>query len=305
MRTDSILLVGIATFLALGGIAEAQVYRWVDAKGTVHYTQTQPPPDAVETPRDLAALVDQVLDRSGAKRAIAQIPRHVQAGIRERNAQLSPATLATLSDIMTQAFSAETLYTRVREAFIKQGDPRRLELMLGFLQSPLAKQMIELELDATSPEGLAEIKQFAERLKTSPPPPARLALVRKLDAASGATDLSIEVAIAVFRSMAKVIDAASPPDKRLKPGELEVIIAKMRAAMYDSARVAMSIQLLFTYRSVPDKELSDYVQFYESDPGKWFVQVSRKGFLDAISAAATSGAEEMTRIFPQKTQARP
>ena len=61
--------------------------------------------------------------------------------------------------------------------------------------------------------------------------------------------------------------------------------------------------MLFTYRAVPDKELSDYVQFYESDPGKWFVQVFRKGFLDAISAAATRGAEEMTRAFTQKTQA--
>jgi len=293
----------IATFLALGGIAEAQAYRWVDANGTVHYTQIQPPPNAVETPRDLAELVDRVLDRSGAKWSIAQIPAQVQASILQRNVRLSPATLATLSDIMTRAFSAETLYARVRDAFVVQGDPRRLELIFEFLQSPLAKRMTGLELDATSPEGLAEMTQFAERLKTSRPPPVRLALMGKLDAASGATDLSVEVAIAVFRSMANVIDAASPPDQRLKRGELEVIVAKTRAALYDSARMAVSIRLLFTYRAVPDKELSDYVQFYESDPGKWFVQVFRKGFLDAISAAATRGAEEMTRAFTQKTQA--
>jgi tetratricopeptide (TPR) repeat protein len=80
MRSTFVALAGIASLLGLAGAAGAQAYRWVDERGGIHYTQTPPPPAALPPATSLGALVDEVLDATGARRAIAQIPGQVQAG---------------------------------------------------------------------------------------------------------------------------------------------------------------------------------------------------------------------------------
>lgn len=304
-----VLLLGMVAFLSLGGVAEAQVYRWLDEQGNVHYTQTPPPPAPVVTPNDLPLLVDEVLDVSGARRAILQIPAGVQAGFQvgvgPARSRIDPEAMARLSDILMRAFAADTFYARVRDTFVKQADRERLAAVLELVNSPLARQMTELELAVGTPDQRAELMAFVERFKASRPPEARLALIRRLDAATGATEVTIDVALVVIRSMARVIDASMPADKRLKPGELEAIIARTKASMYDAARLSSSIQLLFAYRSVSDKDLADYVALHETDAGRWFARVLHQSFIAAISVATASAAEEMTRAFPQTTQARP
>ncbi len=214
MRSTFVALVGIASVLGLAGAAGAQAYRWVDERGGIHYTQTPPPPVALPPATSLGALVDEVLDATGARRTIAQIPGQVQAGfqasLRQQKAKVSQDQLTRLTDIMTRAFAADALYVRVRNTFVTAGNAPRLQAVLEFSRSPLARQMTDLERAAVSPEGLAQLQAFAERLKTSRPSPERLDLIRRLDAATGATDLNVDVALATIQSMAKVVDAEAP-----------------------------------------------------------------------------------------------
>lgn len=299
----SIVALGVAGILAFGGIAAAQPYRWVDARGTVHFTQTPPPATDEAPPRDAGALVDEVLELSGARRALAQIPGQVQAQIQQRKGQLPETDLARLGDIMTRSFSPDALHAGLRESLSKQADPDRLSLVVRFLRSPLARRMTQLELDATAPGSPAEMKKFAERTQASGPPQARLELIQRLDAATGSTEVAVDAAVAVIRAIGKALNAASPQDRRLTARELDGMIEKTKAAMSDSLRAAATLQLLFAYRSAADRELGDYVQFWESDPGRWFLRAFRKGLLEAISAAATSAAAEITRALPRDTAA--
>src|SRR5438309_582833 len=71
-------------------------YRWVDEHGAVHYTQSPPPRLAVPppapaapTPRN-AAAVDEVLELSGLKMQLAQLPQHVLAQAPQLPLDLSP-----------------------------------------------------------------------------------------------------------------------------------------------------------------------------------------------------------------------
>ena len=50
MRAYSIVAATLAAAIACG-VATAQTYRWVDAQGRVHYTQTPPPPGAKDVQR--------------------------------------------------------------------------------------------------------------------------------------------------------------------------------------------------------------------------------------------------------------
>ncbi|MBI3030031.1 MAG: DUF4124 domain-containing protein, partial [Candidatus Rokubacteria bacterium] len=138
MKFGSLLAGAVAVLVSLGGVADAQ-YRWVDAEGRVHYSNTRPtapaPPEAPEPARAPAAepsarvpegapgpiepkaLIEEVLELSGAKTQILQIPAVVRSQLSERHGQardrMRPADYARLSQIIAESYHAETLYKAV------------------------------------------------------------------------------------------------------------------------------------------------------------------------------------------------
>ena len=57
---------------------------------------------------------------------------------------------------------------------------------------------------------------------------------------------------------------------------------------------------LYTFRSLTDEELAEYVAFSETDAGRWFVGTQRKGLLDAMRTAMDTAARQMAAAFPTK-----
>jgi hypothetical protein len=310
MRRHALALIGLAVVLAFAGPAAAQPYRWVDSQGSVHYSQTPPQPSDLGPPQqaspgDLGALVDEVLELSGVRRAIADIPDGIQAQLqRERAPQLPPAAWDKLGEIMLRAFSPEAMYGRLRNSFVRQADAERLAAMLALLRSPLCREMNALELSANSPEGRAGLSAFAADLLIAKPPEARVTLIRRLEAAAGSSELQADVAIAVIRSMAEVFEAVAPSSARHDASQVEDMLRKIRVTIVDTARVTTAVQGLYVYRSVPDATLDEYVRLHEADPGRWFSGLLRRAFVESVSAAATGAAQEMIKTLPRGPERR-
>src|SRR5881397_1150779 len=69
-------LVGLVA-LAMGSLAEAKTYRWVNDQGIVTYSDQPPQVRPVEGERE--ALITEALDISGTKKALETIPAHIRA----------------------------------------------------------------------------------------------------------------------------------------------------------------------------------------------------------------------------------
>ena len=48
------------------------------------------------------------------------------------------------------------------------------------------------------------------------------------------------------------------------------------------------------------RELASYVEFGESDAGRWFTSTQRKGLIEAMRAAMDSAARQMATAFPPR-----
>ncbi|MFQ5932222.1 MAG: DUF4124 domain-containing protein [Nitrospiraceae bacterium] len=302
-----VLWVTVAGLLALTCVAEAQVKKWVDKRGTAHYSNVRPPTrvpsqtrKSTRTSVDPKALIEELLEISGARAHMAQIAAAAQAQGASRKREMTPEDYRQLSQVIAESYRTGLLYETVAEKFRVRFDERRFVTVVRKLRTPLFRKITQLEVQASTPDAARRVQQFSAKLTRQPPAESRLALVRSVDAAAGVSALNLEVMVDTVRGITLALERALPPDKRLPPGQLNWILSGMLAQARTGVRDQTAAHLLYAYQSLTDEELKEYLRFLESDHGRWFVRVSR----EALSAAMRVAAERTGRGMIDMLQTR-
>lgn len=269
--------------------------------GALVLMSTWVPSHAQGTKADPNPLVEEVLELSGARRQIAQIPAVVQAGAAQQKTGLKPEDEAKINRIIAESYQVDALYQTVRAHLQQHFDRQRFGVLLQWLRSPLARKISGLEVRASTPQAVQEMQQFATQLHRNPPGRERLTLLRKLDETTGMTEFNIEMIVSSFRELAKAIDPMLPPEKRLKKGELEHLTNDMRAQVAIPVKNEVMLTLLYTYHPLTESELRAYLAFLESATGKWFSRVASDALLTAMRGAAARVGREVGKTFSSET----
>ena len=289
-------LLGLSV-LTYGWTVEAKTYRWVNEQGVVTYSDQPPLLRPAEGERD--ALIAEALELSGTKKALASVPAHIKLQLDPRQTTLKPPDKARATKILADAFRPVVLYGAVRDAFRSSYDPQRMGVVMAQLRSPLFKKIAALELAAGEPSAKADLEVFAQTLARDVPTPARVDLVQRQEAVVRSAALQMDMSVIAFKAVLRALEPAVPAEKRLTAREVEFAEQTLRAQQDALTRGAL-VRALYTYRTLSDQELATYVEFSESDAGRWFVAAQRKGLLDAMRIAMDAAARQMTAAFPAK-----
>jgi len=290
------LLVGLIA-LTVGTLADAKTYRWVNDQGVVTYSDQPPQVRPGDGERD--ALIAEALEISGTKKALETIPAHIRAQYDARQTTLKAEDRTRVVRILTDAFRPDVLYGAVRGAFRSNYDAQRMSLVMTQLRSPLFRKIAALELAASEPGAKQDLERFALGLQGDIPKPARVALVQRHEAAVRSAELQVEMAVVASQAVARSLEPVQSTSQRPTGRETDAVEHKLRGQQEALTRAAL-VRWLYTYRSLSDEELGTYVEFSESDPGRWFVTAQRQGLIDAMRAAMASAARQMASAFPQK-----
>jgi hypothetical protein len=297
MKLRAILcLVGLVA-LAMGSLAEAKTYRWVNDQGIVTYSDQPPQVRPVEGERE--ALITEALEISGTKHALETIPTHIRAQLDVRQTPIKPEEKARVVKILGDAFRPDVLYGAVRAAFKTNYDPSRMSFVIGQLRTPLFRKVAALEVAASEPGAKQDLERFAIGLQGDVPKPARVALVQRYEASMRSAELQIEMGVVAFKAVSRSLDPVLPSEKRPTAREMDTAERTLRAKQDSLVRDAL-VRWLYTFRSLTDEELGEYVAFAETDAGRWFVTTQRKGLLDAMRTAMDAAARQMAAAFPVK-----
>ena len=297
MKLRAILcLVGLVA-LAMGSLAEAKTYRWVNDQGIVTYSDQPPQVRPVEGERE--ALITETLEISGTKKALETIPAHIRAQFEARQTPLKPEERARVAKILGDAFRTDVLYGAVRGAFRTNYDPSRMGFVIGQLRTPLFRKAAALELAASEPGAKQDLERFAVGLQGDVPKPARVALAQRYEAAIRSAELQIEMGVVAYKAVTRSLEPVLPSEKRATARETDFAERTLRAQQDSLVRAAL-VRWLYTFRSLTDEELAEYVAFSETDAGRWFVGTQRKGLLDAMRTAMDAAARQMAAAFPAK-----
>ena len=286
VRRLAVLAVLGTAFLAWVAPAAAAVSRPDDSPAAVTSSDRQSEIDG--------GALDTLLERSGLKVQLESLSAGVRVQFLLGRGRLSGEDRLTIDRIVSERFSAAALYARIRLEFEPNLESGKLAKALEWYDSPLGKRITGLELASLVPDG-GQITDF----ENDRPSERRLDLIRRLDAGGGASDTTVDVTMAVVRSLTRAFQPALPAVARLSRGQLEHELTQVRNLTLERIRRACLLNMLTAYRDLTDQELEQYVRFVESESGQWYMSMMNGTLLIAVDAAAEATATELAAAVPQ------
>jgi len=252
---------GLIGLVALTASAQVEAKTYRWVNDQGIVTYSDQPPQVRPVEGERESLITEALDISGTKKTLEAIPAH--------------------------------------GAFRTNYDPSRMGFVIAQLRTPLFRKVAALEVAASEPGAKEDLERFTMGLQGDPPKPARVALVQRHEAAVRSAELQIEMGVVAFKAVTRSLEPVLPSEKRPTARETDTAERTLRAQQDNLIRAAL-VRWLYTFRSLTDEELGEYVAFGESDPGRWFVATQRKGLLDAMRTAMDAAARQMAAAFPAK-----
>jgi hypothetical protein len=305
----------VAWLLTIAGPAAAVVYRWVDEDGVVNLSDDRSlfdahrrqvgaeqddgplpaplprvvaPPDApappdTAGPRRTEGSAAEMMRLAGLGQQCDLLSTMLQANLGRRIRGSGRATV----DTFTQTFSADTLSRNVHRALARQLDPSLTGPLLAWLRTPLSQRIVALEQRAASPDRREEQTAFVNGLPSTPPTPARLALIHRLERAADVTESSATILAGVAAAIRKA--AAPPGGPAVIPARAADGQAALRTPSDEHVRLGVMLSLLFAYAELRDADLDRYVSVLESTAGRWFSRITHQAFLTALEMPVEPG----------------
>ena len=284
-RGSAIAMVVGAMLVSSGIAAAATVER--DRGGRI----VAPPDHQAET-----RVLDDLLQSSGLSVQLDSLTAGIRAQFLRAHRRQSNQDRLTIDRIVAERFAPGTLYARIKTEFQRDLEPGRLQKTLAWYDSPLGKRITGQELAALiaagGPEAVADLEQ-------NPPSARRLDLIERLEAVGGASETTVDVTVAIVRSLTVAFQPGLPAVAGLTRDQLDKQIAQARNRTLEDMRRVCMVSMLLAYRGLSDDELDQYVQFVESDAGRWYMSVMNSALLAAINAAADATASELAAVMPQ------
>lgn len=250
------------------------------------FTAALAPNYAVAQPAPRADWAQTIYRASGIEphleTAGEQIVQQMASG---QTAQLPPGVRAAIERIVRAEYAAEGLKQDVVGRIDVQIEPARAEQALRWLDSERGRAFTNAEQSLAVPDALARLQAFAQSPEGANPSATRLELVRRLDVATGGTDLAVDLALATALAVAIAADATSR-----SPKELEVLrqaVDAQRGQLRPMLEGLTRVSYLYVYRGFRDADLEPYLAFLESDNGKWYSRITSKALLGAFTASAS------------------
>lgn len=233
-------------------------------------------------------LIGDLLLASGLKRQLDQLPQQFIAGTRQSGKQKSkgPALDKTIESVFAEAYTAEGFNRRMGADLKKNFDEQRVQALLKDYSTPAAKRMVELGQAAPSP---AELARFARSPAAPRPSSARAGLVKRIDAASRASDLAVEAAFTTMKAIALGVAGEGAG----KAAAVDKAIEKERASSTQRIRSATLLNLAFSLKDASEAELEAYAKFYETENSKWFTGIVYASILEEVKSASARAGERI------------
>ena len=245
------------------------------------------------------ALARELYELSGLEKQVAQLSELSVAGLNEEYEQggMPERVYEYLLPIARDTFKVHKIKRDLLQRIENNLDVTCIEAVLSWLQSPLGRKITIAEEAATTPEGIRRMQAYGAQLQSNPTSLRRFQLVKRLNKATNSTEIMIDMATITVHAVMKEINAIVPSPQRVDQYTLEQQMNAQRSQMRQSFQNVCIISYLYTYQSLSDDELEQYVEFAESDFGRHYHQTIFQEFKNIQLEAASYVGRALGKAF--------
>ncbi|HEY5657968.1 MAG TPA: hypothetical protein VIY27_09280 [Myxococcota bacterium] len=252
---------------------------------------------AATPPNNPKGQMDEIFFLSGLEAQLGAVGDNLGAAIEPQIQYLPPAQGQALQRAVLREFDADLLQRDVERHLEQAHNPRHAERVLEWLRSPIGRRIAKLDLAAAQPEAATELQAYALGLANNPPPVARIALIRQLDVATGMTDFTVDATLTSALATALGASGALPAAQQATEEEIRATLEAQRQVLRPEIEKMMIASMLYSYRSLGDDELRRYIDFSESESGRWYHESVKRALLDTLEDASTRVGRALAAAF--------
>jgi hypothetical protein len=191
------------------------------------------------------------------------------------------------------AFSTPSLSPAVADSFRRRTPEPSLRVGVDFLRSPPWRNVWELVQRGQTPEGARELQDFEMSLKDEPPSGRERQLAERFDKSLGLSRIHVELRMEILTALVEGFRQLAPSELEATNDEAEKLIANTRSTFTRNAQDAALSTVLFSYRSLDNEDLSECLEFWESDVGRSLRDSSQ----DSLLAGVRMGAARLNLLL--------
>ena len=234
---------------------------------------------------DKKHIIQQLIELTHLADQAREISSFALNEITNRKEGLPDEEYKRLRDSIALSFNEQRLSKIMRDHLMHQYDNTLSPLWLETLQSAEFKKFAALEIQASKPENFPQLMDYAKHLQKNPAPKTRIALVNKLNQLTHASNLAIETQVAVAKVLLHAINPTLPSNKQMGTRQIQTALDALRMQTSQTLHNFTTVNYLFTYREVSDKELEHYVALYETPQGQWATSTLYDAVIKALQDA--------------------
>jgi hypothetical protein len=233
-----------------------------------------------------------VLEKSGARQQIVEITQVVQALIPSQMSAYGAGESPELSEFiinnLSNYYSGDEILGRVENHFLKIYNKKYINRMLKWYDSELGKKIVEMEVEASTPQGMTEIISYSYELQQNPPEEKRMELVNELILILELDKKSLEKMKAVFVRTINGVNSSLPVEMRMEEEVIVFMTKSITGPFTEQMNALLPATFLYTYQDLSNEELVEYINFLNMDHSKWFNNNLYDSMLASIEDSANS-----------------
>lgn len=223
-------------------------------------------------------LLDRLYEQTGLEHQLGWV--HDSMTIPKRQYPIPGPVVDTVNQVVKVRYSPDFFRTSMKATLDEALSVGELAQLIDWFESPLGQKILRLEAAANDPENQAQMEAYIEeKLSKEIPRNNRVRLIEELMEALDVVELSIELAasasVGAQRMLREVMPIGTEPPMR----PIQVLKAREKPYIRKEMPEKMRNIFLYTYRSLRDQEIQQYLDFARENAMKNF----QRGQIQAIS----------------------
>lgn len=250
------------------------------------------PSDFSNTSADV--LIDKVIVLSGLQKQIDQVSEELLKDMHHYPEKPDdPMIIAELEKIVMEVYKPEFFYERIHQTIKQNLNREYLETLVKMYDTPLMRKITAIE---NRDFDFLAFEAFIEGVIRTSLPPNRLQLLQELESVTRTTEFAVELSISTRRAM--LMGASGDNADALST--FDATISAQQDEIRENTYQTVLLVFAYSYQELTDSELNEYIHFYYTEEGEWFITQTINAFIEAFHASSLQTGKRIAELALQK-----